>query len=279
MVSSSLVVCLVLSSLPALAGTGSHDPPEILVSRQLLAQRGLEVGEVVRLSADPSGAGARELRIVGVYEPMADPMRLGAKRFEARLHLPDLLPFSGERFTNDSVGAIAVRLTTPEQDADFRRELGLRTPGLTIDSPVAAESADLFRVLERFHVAISIVTVLGSTAFLLALMVMRAEERREIAGILRVVGFSRPRILLQVLLEGTFVAVAGAAFGVAFAVAMQGFVNAFFQWHYDTSLIFVRVTPRIAACCVALAVPLGTIAGLVASWGLLRRNAVDLLRR
>ena len=53
--------------------------------------------------------------------------------------------------------------------------------------------------------------------------------------------------------------------------------NAFFQWHYDTALVFVRVTPRIAARCVALAVPLGVLAGLVASWTLLRRDIVALL--
>ena len=53
----------------------------------------------------------------------------------------------------------------------------------------------------------------------------------------------------------------------------------FFQAHYDTALVFVRVTPRVAARCVATAVPLGIVAGLVASWALLRRDVVDLLRR
>jgi hypothetical protein len=41
----------------------------------------------------------------------------------------------------------------------------------------------------------------------------------------------------------------------------------------------VHVTPGIAARCVALAVPLGVLAGLVASWTLLRRDIVALLRR
>ena len=64
-----------------------------------------------------------------------------------------------------------------------------------------------------------------------------------------------------------------------FSIAMEDVFNAFFQWHYDTALVFVHVTPGIAARCVALAVPLGVLAGLVASWTLLRRDIVALLRR
>jgi Predicted permease. len=50
------------------------------------------------------------------------------------------------------------------------------------------------------------VTVLGSTAFLLALMVMRAEERRETIGIIRLIGISERSILIEVLAEGLLIA-------------------------------------------------------------------------
>ena len=155
-----------------------------------------------------------------------------------------------------------------------------RMPGL-VATPTAPppDEADPFVVLERFHLAIAIVTVIGSTAFLLALMAMRADERRETVGILRLIGFTRRGILLEVLVEGLFIAVAGAVFGVLFATATQGIVNRFFQWRYDTALVFVRVTAPIAARCIVFAVPLGVLAGLVASWTLLRRDIVALLRR
>jgi ABC-type antimicrobial peptide transport system permease subunit len=145
--------------------------------------------------------------------------------------------------------------------------------------PAAAGNDEHFAIIERFHAAISAVTMIGSTAFLLALMVIRADERREIAGLLRLLGLGRRRILAQALIEGLAVASAGAVFGVLFAAATQGVVNAFFQWRYDTTLVFVRVTPAIAATCVAVALPLGVLAGLAASWTLLRRPVLDLLRR
>jgi hypothetical protein len=56
-------------------------------------------------------------------------------------------------------------------------------------------------------------------------------------------------------------------------------VNRFFQWRYDTTLVFVRVTLSIALRSIALSVPLGILAGVVGSWPLLRRDIVALVRR
>ena len=257
------------------------DAPEILVSRQLLEARGLSVGDVVSLSASRTGESPRPFRIAGVYEPTPDPMRLTHKHWSVRLHLPDMLELTADPddpLALESVSRINVALADSDEAPEFARDLYARVPGL-FATPAAEEDATAFVVLERFHFAIAIVTVLGSTAFLLALMVMRADERRETVGILRLVGLTRTRILLTVLVEGLCVAVAGAVFGVLFSIAMEDVFNAFFQWHYDTALVFVHVTPGIAARCVALAVPLGVLAGLVASWTLLRRDIVALLRR
>lgn len=276
---ASLFVLAVLTATAPGARAAGAAPPEILVSRQLLEKRGLAVGDVVRLSADARGANASEYRIAGVYEPVPDPMTLGASHFEARMHLPDLLALTGKDGESDAVDSIHVRLSDPSDEGAFRRDLSRRAPMVGVVSSVDARSVDVFRVLERFHLAISLVTVLGSTAFLLALLVMRADERRELAGILRLVGFSRRKILVQVLVEGVAIASAGAVFGVLFAAATERAVNAFFQAHYDTALVFVRITPTVAARCVAIAVPLGVVAGLAASWALLRRNVVDLIRR
>lgn len=272
---------LLFLSLAASTAATAADPPEILVSRGLARERGLAVGQVVLLSADPRGAGARPFRIAGVYEPTPDPSRFTAKRLEARMHLPDLLALPGdpqEPVTEDEVGAINIVLKDRADTEAFARELGARAPGLSV-VPTARGDDEHFVVIERFHLAISAVTLVGSTAFLLALMVIRADERREIAGLLLLLGLRRRRILFQALLEGLCIATAGAVFGVIFAFLTQGAVNAFFQWRYDTPLIFVRITPAIAARCVALSLPLGVFAGLVASWTLLRRPVLDLLRR
>jgi putative ABC transport system permease protein len=136
-----------------------------------------------------------------------------------------------------------------------------------------------FVVLDRFHLAISLVTVIASSIFLLALMVMLVDERRDTVAILRLIGLRRRRIFIQVLAEGLVIALAGAVFGVVLAGLLEGGFNRFFQWRYDTALVFVRVTPAIAARAVAVAVPLGILASVAASWSLLRRGAMALARR
>ena len=81
------------------------------------------------------------------------------------------------------------------------------------------------------------------------------------------------------LLEGLLIAGAGALFGLLLAIASEGLINRFFQWRYDTALIFVKVTPEVAATCVAIAVPLGAAATVAASWALLQRSGLRLARR
>jgi putative ABC transport system permease protein len=259
------------------------EPPAVLVSRQLLASEHLALGDMITLSGDPKGSRAREFRIAGMYEPVPDPARLGMVPLEARLHLPDLLALTADPadpVSSESVRSISVKLASPAESAAFTRELTARVPGLLIRETAAPDDADVtFVVLDRFHLAISLVTVIASSIFLLALMVMLVDERRDTVAILRLIGLRRRRIFIQVLAEGLVIALAGALFGVLLAVVLEGGFNRFFQWRYDTALVFVRVTPAIAARAVSLAVPLGILASVAASWSLLRRGAMALARR
>ena len=271
------------AAFPALTAPAATELPGVLLSRQLAELAALRVGDTVTLAADPSGGSTREFRLTGIYEPAPDPMRFTSRRLEARLHLPDLNALTApadDPAAAETIGAINIRLADPKDAGAFASALAARAPGIVARPTARAfDGSDPFAVLERFHLAVAIVTVLGSTAFLLALMVMRAEERRETVGIIRLIGVSRRFVLLVVLAEGLLIAAAGAVFGVLVALAAQGVVNRFFQWRYDTALVFVRVTAAIALQSIALAVPLGILAGLVGSWTLLRRDIVALVRR
>ncbi len=261
----------------------ADDIPTILVSRQLREAQGLAIGDVVSLSADPTGAHPRRFRIAGSYEPMPNPMLLGAARHEVRLHLPDLMALTSDEanpLASESVDAINVAVPAASDAAALAERLASRIPGLVVRSTSASDDrAAPFVVLERFHLAIAIVTVIASSIFLLALMLMLVDERRETVGILRLIGVRRRRILLHVLAEGVVVAAAGALFGIVLSVAFEGGINRFFQWRYDTSLVFVRITTAIALRSIAFAVPLGVAATFASSWTLLRREMFLLTRR
>jgi FtsX-like permease family protein len=272
-------------SVTLLSGAGDDvaEPPGVLLSRQLMESRQLRVGDVVRLSADSSGARSQLFRILGEYEPTPDPMRFAQRRLEARLHLPDLLALTrrtSDGNAPDAISSINVALVDPADADAFARDVAARLPG-TVAAPVTApnERTSTFAVIERFHLAVAVVTMIGSAVFLLALMMMLVDERRETVGTLRLIGFTRRRILMQVFVEGTLIALAGAAAGLLFALVTEDGFNRFFQWRYDTALIFLRITPGVVAQSVLLALPLGIGASLIASWALLRRHPLALTRR
>jgi FtsX-like permease family protein len=258
-------------------------PAGILVSRQLLESRRLRVGDTIQLSNDPSGANPRPFRIDGSYEPTPDPARFAQAHLEARLHLPDLIALvadPADPAQAGTVGSINVRLKDPADAAAFARDVSARLPGIVArPTAVPDDRNSPFVVLERFHLAIAIVTVVGSAVFLLALMVMLVDERRGTVGTLRLIGLTRQRLLLQVLAEGTAIATAGALFGILFALGAEGFFNRFFQWRYDTALVFLRVTPHVIWQSLVLSVPLGIAASLAASWTILRQPLLGLIRR
>jgi putative ABC transport system permease protein len=254
---------------------------DVLVSRQLAARAHLAVGDAIALAGDPAGSRAVRFRVAGVYEPTPDPMRFNVERLEVRLHLDDLLGLTADPAdpsSADAVSAINVRLDNPAAGAAFSRALSARAPFVFASRAGGSENGT-FVVIDRFHTAIAAVTVIGSTAFLLALMVIRAEERKETVGVLRLIGISRKTILAEVVVEGVVVAAAGAVFGVLFAALAQRGVNQFFQARYDTTLVFMRITPAIALRSIAVALPVGVVAGAVASWMLLRRGMTSLVRR
>jgi putative ABC transport system permease protein len=283
----TLFTSFIVAAASMLAATAPGDAtapaPDILLSRQLMEQGGIQVGEIVTLAVDSRGLHAAPFKVIGAYEPTPNPMKFSARRLEARLHLPDLLALSDDPrdpLSAETVGSLNVALVDPREAANVASILEARALGVSA-RPIATSTSEseIFAVIDRFHWAIAIVTVVGSTAFLLALMVIRAEERREIVGILRLIGIPPRSILIEVLLEGLLIALGGAIFGLVVAAIGQGAINRFFQWRYDTTLTFVRVTIPIACEAAAFALPLGVVAGLAASWTLLHRDVVSLVRR
>jgi predicted lysophospholipase L1 biosynthesis ABC-type transport system permease subunit len=282
---TGLLALLLVALVPSLAPAQTAAPPDlptVLVSRQAAAALDLAVGSIVQV-APPDGSRARDFRVAAIYEPTPDPSRLGNAIYAVRLHLPDLLALASTTDVPrgaESVDAINIRLTPGSDAAAFARDVNARLPGISARPAAdAGAAAGPFRVLQRFHLAIAIVTIIASTVFLVALTVMLVDERRETVGVLRLIGLPASRVLVQVLLEGMLVAGAGSAFGLVLAIASERAINHFFQWRYDTALLFVQVTPSVALTCVLIAIPLGVSATVVASWLLLRRNALRLARR
>lgn len=257
--------------------------PGILISRQLAEARGLAPGSRVRLATGADGAGARTFVVQGIYEPTPDPMEISESKFKVRLHLPDLARLTAgpdDVIAVETVDQVNLALKDPTQAQALATQLTADTPGLLArPARAAVTGVSTFVVIERFHLAIAIVTIVASALFLLALSVMLVDERRDTVGVLRLIGLTSRRVLAQVFIEALALAAGGALIGVGLVTASQTLVNRYFQWHYDTALVFVRVTPHVVGLSLAVAIPLGVVASVAASWFLLRQQLMRIARR
>ena len=112
---------------------------------------------------------------------------------------------------------------------------------------VAVQSSRTFRVVERFHTAIGIITVVASAVFLLCLLLLSVEERRRDIAALRLMGISRATVVRAIVIEAAIVSLIGSVLGAGVGWIASLLVNAHFQELYRTPLVFALLTPQIFA--------------------------------
>jgi putative ABC transport system permease protein len=133
--------------------------------------------------------------------------------------------------------------------------------------------------VSRFHRAIAVITIVASAVFLLCIMLLKVEERRLDAAVMRFVGVRRRTIFGALLLEAVLVAVLGSVVGTVLAFAAGAATNAYYRRFFDTALTFSLITPGIVLFSVALSLALGVAAGAVAAWRLVHTPPMVLWGR
>ena len=251
--------------------------PAVAVERRLADDLALRVGDTVRLGTAPDSMRTVAV-VVAVYEPRPDPAQITKDERYVRLHLPDLAALLG---TPDRVDRFGVGLMpgAPVDSAVARlgqNAFGYRAYPSTV---IASGSSQTFLVVSRFHRAIAVITIVASAVFLLCIMLLKVEERRLDAAVMRFVGVRRRTIFGALLLEAALVAVVGSVVGTALAFAAGAATNAYYRRFFDTALTFSLITPGIVAFSVALSLVLGIAAGAVAAWRLVRTRPMVLWGR
>jgi hypothetical protein len=92
--------------LPA-AVAAESPPDDIAVSARTAKRFGLNVGDIIDVSADPSMAGARQVRIVAIWTGSEHPADVARGDPQIRMHLPVLEDVLGR---HDVVDRVVVRL-------------------------------------------------------------------------------------------------------------------------------------------------------------------------
>jgi putative ABC transport system permease protein len=263
--------------LAALAGRLPAQLPEIAIERRLAAELDLAVGDTLRLG--PTVDSTRFAAVVAaVYEPRPDPAEIAKGDWHLRMHLPDLTRLLG---TPDRVDRLSIGLRGGISADSAAARLNQSAYGYRAHSSraIASESSQTFRVVSRFHRAIAIITIVASAVFLLCIMLLKVEERRLDAAVMRFVGVRRRTIFGALLLEALMVAALGSLLGTGVAYLAGAATNAYYRRFFDTLLTFSLITPEIVWFSVMLSLGLGAGAGAVAAWRLVHTNPLVLWGR
>jgi putative ABC transport system permease protein len=275
---STRALQLVIPFALLLIGTSAGaQVPSVAIERQLARELNLSVGDTLHLSPSPQERGT-PVTVAAIYEPRPDPAEIAKRERHLRMHLPNLAGLLG---TPDRVDRLSIGLR-PGISADSatavlnRSAYGYRAYS---SATIASESSQTFRVVSRFHRAIAVITIVASAVFVLCIMLLKVEERRLDAAVMRFVGVRRRTIFAALLLEAILVAALGCVFGTGLAYLAGAATNAYYRRFFDTVLTFSVITPGIIWFSVVLSLVLGALAGAVAAWRLVHTRPLVLWGR
>jgi putative ABC transport system permease protein len=268
---SAFLLMAALIQVPAIPAT------ELAVERGLAERLDLHVGDTVRIGAAPDSLSRLAL-VTAIYEPRPDPAELSRQGRRVRMHLPDLATLLDAPDRVDRIGLSTARGISADSAAAVlnRYAFGFRVHS---SATIASESSQTFRVVSRFHRAIAFISIVASAVFLLCIMLLKVEERRIDAAVMRFVGVRRRTIFGALVLEAALVAVLGSILGATLAWLAGAATNSYYQRFFDTELVFSLITPRIVLFSVCLSLLLGVAAGAVAAWRLVRTPPMVLWGR
>ena len=269
--------------VPALSPSYGRTPPNvrgIAIDERMAADLVLHVGDTVRLGARPGEPGER-VRIAALFQRRADPAEVARREYKVRLHLDQLQTLTG---ADDRVDRFAVGTRTVA-GAAFTDSTVARINHVAFgfrahrSRDVVVTSSRTFRVIDRFHRAIGIITVVASAVFLLCLLLLSVEERRRDVAALRLMGISQATVVRAIVIEAAFVSLLGCTVGAVIGWVASLLVNSRYQAVYRTPLTFALVTPGILLFATSLSLVLGIGAGALAARRLVRTPPLTLLGR
>jgi putative ABC transport system permease protein len=251
--------------------------PEVAIERHLARELGLAVGDTFRLASTADAAGTLVL-VAAIYQPRADPAEIAKRERHLRMHLPQLAALLG---APDRVDRLSIGLWPGISADSAARVLNRSAYGYRVyrSAEIASESSQTFKVVSRFHRAIAVITVVASAVFVLCIMLLKVEERRLDAAVMRFVGVRRRTVFAALLLEAVLVAILGCLLGTGLAFLAGAATNAYYRRFFDTTLTFSLITPGIIWFSVMLSLLLGASAGAAAAWRLVRTRPLVLWGR
>jgi putative ABC transport system permease protein len=239
---------------------------ELLVDRKTATAHGWRVGDTVR--AEFSRTGARDLRLVGIYE---DDQLLGS-------YLVSLETFEANFSESLQLDQVVLLKTAPgvsQSDAKAAiTSVTKRFPNVRIQDQVEFRKtqADAVNKVLAFVILLLLLALIIALFGIVNTLALSVYERTREIGLLRAIGMSRRQTRSMVRWEAVIIAVFGAVLGIA--------VGAFFGWAMVQALKDQGVSKlAFPVGQLVIYVVVAGIAGVVAAILPARRAAkLDVLR-
>jgi len=250
----------------------------IAIDERLATDARLGVGDIVMLSAIPSSPTGDTVIVGAIVKRGTDPAEVARSEIRIRVHLDQLQSIAGygDRVDRFAVATRDEAATDQAIDVINSAAFGFQAHR---SKDIAVATSKTFLVVNRFHAAIGVITIVASAIFLLCIMLLKVEERRRDVAALRLMGISRQTVMRAVVIEAALLALVGSGLGVGVGWVGSQFVNWYFRGVYRTPLAFSIVTPSIVTLAVVLSLVLGIAAGFLASLRLVRTPPLVLFGR
>lgn len=249
-----------------------HDiaaPDQAVVSDQFLAATGARVGDTLSMAGGYDAqmratTGVRRLAIVGtahfVYMP-ANPRAVA-------MPLATLRAMTGAR--NDPASLVMVRLRKGADAAEVQRWIERAVPRVT-----AISTADMLQqVDQRLSYFRQLAFILGSVSLVVGVLLVTTlvtvtiNERLGEIAVMRAMGVARRSIVVQVVVEGVAIMLAGSVFGLALGLVTAHYLNGILAAFpgLPAAIDFFLFEPRDAWTSLGLLAVCGVVAGIYPAW-------------
>jgi ABC-type antimicrobial peptide transport system permease subunit len=231
---------------------------EALVGSAAAETMGVEVGDSVNV------VGSR-FRVVGLYETGVS--------FEDSGIVISLREAQALFGRPSKVGFLGIKLRDPRQADSVLKELEESFPEISVSKTSEfAESLPDFQALDAMIGAISFLAVLVGGIGMMNTVFMSVFERTREIGVLRALGWRKPRVLTMVVKESFLLSILGGLVGILLGV---GFGKLF-----PLLLPYLEpsYSPALLVQAMGLALVLGGIAGAYPAWWASRLDPLEALR-
>jgi putative ABC transport system permease protein len=256
------------------AGRDPTGPDELIANDELLRAIGKAVGDTVDVAAgyDPqlrAYAGRRRVTIVG----RARFIYLAAEQQAAALPLATLQAMTTRETGGRGADRVSLVMIRLRKGADVERVRAWAEQNVPRVSAISTDEA-IRRVDERLSYFRQLAFILGAVSlvvgFLLVttLVTVSVNERIGEIAVLRAIGVSRPRVVLQILIEGSAIMLAGSVLGLALGLVTARYLNGILATFpgLPERIDFFLFQPRAAWTALGLLVVSGILAGVYPSW-------------